>query len=478
VAGFDEDDIFFLTSDQKGNRLPTKVNIIKWISHIKSHAAPEDTFVFFFSGHGMDMGNESYLLTYDSEPSNKDTLDISSLKISEMKRVIEEMPLRKVLLFVDACRNDPRTGKGDTNNTLTVNQAKNLVIRPGKGTGKGDTSSGFSFTFFSCGVGQRSFEWTEKGMGFFAYYLVEGLRGGAASEEAGHNVTIGSLKRYLWEKVPGTVEREKGVRQEPWVKGESSTGADEWVLAKGGSTQHLSGRTPQIKPMVTAPVPTVTVTVEPRPTVTVTATTQPIIPPAPTEPAPQGKSLLDEAQDAFIAGNYADPPGNNAIELARQLLAKEPDNAWARSVERKAHEAYKKLAESKMENKDFPGALTFYERLLTLFPNQQEYHAQLQLLRVTESVIGEWSYCSYFLGFKTPGGGIIRRDGTCMFHWPMDGDKPDEGTWTCTNLKERSFHFIVKSGWWCDVQLSVNGQILEGRSSLGAHIVMTKVQSK
>ena len=87
AADFDVDDIFLLTSTQKGSRMPTKVNIIKWISYIKEKANPEDTFVLFFSGHGMDMDRESYLITYDADPSTKETLDISSLKVADLKKM-------------------------------------------------------------------------------------------------------------------------------------------------------------------------------------------------------------------------------------------------------------------------------------------------------------------------------------------------------------------------------------------------------
>ena len=40
-------------------------------------------------------------------------------------------------------------------------------------------------TFASCGPGEQSYEWEEKGHGIFTYYLVEGMRG--AADEKGDN---------------------------------------------------------------------------------------------------------------------------------------------------------------------------------------------------------------------------------------------------------------------------------------------------
>ncbi len=53
-ARFNEKDIFLLTSGEPGNRKPTRANIIKRIAYIKAEARRDDTFIFFFSGHGMD----------------------------------------------------------------------------------------------------------------------------------------------------------------------------------------------------------------------------------------------------------------------------------------------------------------------------------------------------------------------------------------------------------------------------------------
>jgi len=95
-AGFDEDDIFLLTSDQtKGTRMPDRVNIVRWVTYVSQNAKPEDTFIFFFSGHGMDMDRESYLLTVEAEPMSAATLEMSSLKVKDLMKYVDQMSAGK-----------------------------------------------------------------------------------------------------------------------------------------------------------------------------------------------------------------------------------------------------------------------------------------------------------------------------------------------------------------------------------------------
>lgn len=216
-GGFQEDNIFLLTSDARGNRVPDKASIVRWISYIKQNAGPDDVVFFFFSGQGMNLGNQSYLLTVEADPYSRETIDASALKVSDLMKYMEQIKARKKILFIDACRNEPRSGKGDKDNPLTRDFAQSFKTE-------------ITVTFFSCRVGQRSYEWSEKSMGFFTYFLVKGLRGSAANREG--NVTVSSLEKYLMETVPETVKREQGNEQEPWPLLEGTAGSGEYSLMR------------------------------------------------------------------------------------------------------------------------------------------------------------------------------------------------------------------------------------------------------
>jgi len=242
-AGFDESRVFVLTSESRqGNRMPDRSNIIRWISYIKSNAAPDDTFVFFFSGHGMDRDRESYLLTCEADPCSNETLAISALAVSDLRRILKDMPVSRILLFIDACRDDPYAGKGGGDNVMTDMQSRNLVVTEGRASRRGGSECSFALTFFSCGVGQRSYEWNEKGMGFFSYHLQKGLQGGAADRSG--NVTLASLRSYVAKAVPEAVQHEKGLCQNPWVKGDESALAGDWIMCRAAcGPDSLSGKT-------------------------------------------------------------------------------------------------------------------------------------------------------------------------------------------------------------------------------------------
>lgn len=273
TAGFKDDDVFLLTSEESGKRSPEKGYIVQWLSYVTGESAPGDTFVFFFSGHGIDMEHESYLLTMEANSFSADTLDATALKVSDLRKYLGNMKAGTILMFIDACRNDPRSGKGDKDNPLTSGFSKNLIIAGGKQSGG---SAQFSATFFSCQVGQRSYEWKDKSMGFFTYYLVNGLKGGA--KDSGGSVTVNSLERYLGHQVAEAVKREQGSKQEPWVSRSGASGGGDMAIAVPGNAAvtQPDAVAETAKPTVTVTVtPKATVTAIPKATVTVTATPKP-----------------------------------------------------------------------------------------------------------------------------------------------------------------------------------------------------------
>lgn len=354
-AGFNPDDIFLLTSDDKGNRSPERGYVVQWISHIQKYAGPDDTFIFFFSGHGIDIDKESYILTIEANPFSADTLDTTSLKISDLRRYIGGIQAGTILIFVDACRNDPRTGKGTKDNILTENFSKNLIIA---GKQSPDGRAPFSATFFSCQVGQRSYEWREQNMGFFTYYLVKGLRGDARNEKG--IVTLNSLDEYLGKNVKVAVDREKNAEQEPWTSRMGPSGSGELPISQAGVAAVKTRETPaaptvtvtvQPKPTVTVTMQpeiaaTVTVTPKPSPIATVTVTPKPVVEnPAPNEMnAPdsvdprliareEAAKYASRGDDYFNAGNY-----KSAIEEYSRAIEKDPSYDAAYENRGVAHE--------------------------------------------------------------------------------------------------------------------------------------------
>jgi tetratricopeptide (TPR) repeat protein/uncharacterized caspase-like protein len=368
-SGFEEKDIFLLTTDQPGNRKPMKANIIKRIAYIKAEAKAEDTFIFFFSGHGMDMEKQTYLLTYEADPYSKDTLDMSSLKVSDLKAILEGMPTEKILLLIDACRNDPRSGKGDVPNPLTESQSKGLIIKPAAMAAPKSPGAHFSLTFLSCKVGQRSYEWSEEGMGFFTYHVVKALKGAREARDSRGQVTLGSLKRYLGKEVPEAVKRERGqaMAQDPWVNGDASADADDYVLAMSGAGSlsqgtHSSGNLPPFKPASFTASNS-----EPAKDKTVH-----LVPPERGGSPSSSSSPADFADNATdylaLGDDYLNKRDyNNAIADYNRAAAASP----------KSYKVYQQRGIAFREKKNFDKAVADFEKSLALEPNNASLYRDI-----------------------------------------------------------------------------------------------------
>lgn len=254
-AGFSPEDIIVMTTADRSSGLPTNVNIRQCLQSLRTKLRPRDTLFFFFSGHGVELDDESYLLTFEANPYSVEALKASCLPVSALTAELSQMQAGHTLLFLDACRQDPRVKPSpgpelydpahpDTTasheqraNTRSRSFAKELlVVGPGSGETQASTMTtspsapirGHAVSFFSCDLGQRSFEWPEKNMGFFTYYLVNGLRS-AASDSQGQ-VTVASLDTFLSASVPSAVETRFKMRQTPTMTQANAAMAAHWSL--------------------------------------------------------------------------------------------------------------------------------------------------------------------------------------------------------------------------------------------------------
>lgn len=234
--------IFALTSGQSGDMAPTRTNIAFRLGWLAENLQPDDTLIFYFSGHGMQYGDNCYLLTEEADARSAQTLSMSSFSGADLLSLLNAIRARHRLVFMDACRNDPRSGRGESANVLDARFARNLTI-----AGHPDASA--SVTYFACGVGQRSYEWNERGHGFFSYFLVEGLRGKAA--DANGRITLHDLQVYLEHEVSRTAERVLGVKQVPYMRAEGSNFAT-WLLADSRPISSPSLQPSGVSPSVQA----------------------------------------------------------------------------------------------------------------------------------------------------------------------------------------------------------------------------------
>lgn len=194
-AGFPASNVFTMTGDAGGPDAPTSLNVIKRLSSLSDRIGPDDTFVFYFSGHGYQQEAGHFLATIDADPTDPDTLEKSTLPIALLKKRMARIQAKRAIFIIDACRNDPERGKGGGNNTLTDSFSRDLQL-VAKSTAGGQSGSA---VLLACSEGQRAWEWPEKGHGVFTYYLMEGLKGAAA--DARGEVTMNELGDYVQTQV-------------------------------------------------------------------------------------------------------------------------------------------------------------------------------------------------------------------------------------------------------------------------------------
>jgi outer membrane protein assembly factor BamB len=164
----------------------------------------DDTVLIALAGHGMQAAvkeggrekEESFFCPSDAAFSDPRTL----LSLSKLFADLDGCDAGVKLLLVDACRNDPGSGRN-------VNQDN---LRPPRGIA----------ALFSCKSGERAFE-TPKlggGHGVFFHHVIEGLRGKAKNKRG--EVTWSTLADYVTESVSDEVPKliGGGAKQTPEQK--------------------------------------------------------------------------------------------------------------------------------------------------------------------------------------------------------------------------------------------------------------------
>ena len=204
-CGFD--DVRVLASGEPQE--PDNTGIVRALRNLAPLVAADDTFLFYFAGHGIHAGGRAYLLTANSFLHMP---GLASLPVAVLHDSLATLDCARRVLILDACRNEPRKGMGDGDNPLSPELSRDVAAAAGARAGETVPST---CLLFACSLGQRAYEWADQGHGAFTHYLLEGLRG-AARDERGR-VTSHSLSAYVQERVQHWA-RKMGFAppQQPW----------------------------------------------------------------------------------------------------------------------------------------------------------------------------------------------------------------------------------------------------------------------
>ena len=177
--------------------VPDRSEIVSALERLRYSVKPDDTIWLFFAGHGVSVKGQTYLLPYDASNLSDVSLVNTALRVDEIKSALNAIPAHARILMFDMCRSEPRAGSRDVGaaNPLTPGIVRSLDFTPPAPTVQKPTKPPITITLFACSPGQRSYEWENKGRGFFSYYLEEGLGGKAANKQ--HQVTVDGLAYYV-----------------------------------------------------------------------------------------------------------------------------------------------------------------------------------------------------------------------------------------------------------------------------------------
>ena len=175
------------------DRQATRSNINKGLREVLNEAQSGDVVMFYFSGHGVQDGSETYFMTIDasSEAPSDEGVNFADLK-NNMRKLTERQV--KVVAFMDACHAGAMVGAKGAAPKLTELDVQNVI------------------EFYSSTTGEESAEDEKLQNGVFTAGLISGLNGAAANADG--YITVNTLRTYLSDYV-----RNKNSRQTPVFKG-------------------------------------------------------------------------------------------------------------------------------------------------------------------------------------------------------------------------------------------------------------------
>jgi uncharacterized caspase-like protein len=231
-AGFPQDQVIVLTTDQPDERQPTRINILTYLSNLASLVPKDGLLLVSFAGHGIERDGQAYLIPSDARLSHDvSLLEESAVSVTRMHDRIKAIGVGQVIVLLDACRNDPG-GRADAPNNMSAAYTKfNFDVRNRE-------VQAFA-TFYATAIGQRAYEYTEKHQGYFTWAIVEGLKGAAANEKG--EVTLAALVKYVQDKVPKRIAIDLGAseQQKPFATIDGYR-ADELVVAVSNRNASLA----------------------------------------------------------------------------------------------------------------------------------------------------------------------------------------------------------------------------------------------
>jgi WD40 repeat protein/uncharacterized caspase-like protein len=163
---------------------PDIASVSRSLHSIVDLARPDDTILFYFSGHGI-LATETQQVVLCLADTQKENLLTTGLALNDLLTQLDNCAASQQLVWLDACHSGGMTLRGANPTDKLVR-----VLRR-----KASQSQGF-YALLSCDKSQQSWEFPELGHGVFTYYLMRGLRGEAADAQG--FIEADALYQYIY----------------------------------------------------------------------------------------------------------------------------------------------------------------------------------------------------------------------------------------------------------------------------------------
>lgn len=198
LFGADKSYIYTLTDNSAIK--PSKVNIQKTFKEISSRSTPNDVFIVYLSGHGINYGGDNgdfYYLTNEAystdlqaynDPVQRANATISSKELIELFKTV---PSDKRVLMIDACA----SGKMVQN----LVESRDISSSTLRALDRLRDRTGFHI-ITGCAADAVSYEASRFGQGVLTYSLIEAMKGASLKENK--FIDVNQLFQYAKERVP------------------------------------------------------------------------------------------------------------------------------------------------------------------------------------------------------------------------------------------------------------------------------------
>jgi hypothetical protein len=173
------------TLTEKSAEKPTRNNMVGHLRRLAQLATEDDRIIFYYSGHGVKIDDQLYLVPTDAYASDEpDAL----LSIERVKEILEKSEARQKLIVLDCCYSGPDTSAFKTVPVDISNNFLEKYLAETKGSVVLSSSAGDQVSWAKS---------PDSKLSLFTYYFLRSLRGEPKSLDINNHLTLFSLVSYL-----------------------------------------------------------------------------------------------------------------------------------------------------------------------------------------------------------------------------------------------------------------------------------------